>query len=346
MFNNQARSFTVKLVALLLAFIVPSCSSKIQIKKERKDNIEIVTSIKGEKTLYRLIYTYDGNRKIKGEYWESIKKKKKKKKESKRNILAGTSIAKKFEKHLADRKVIDESDIKLNIEKDGFILKFVKKVIYNKKGLPKKVIARGFTSYPVLGIFNLKTDREYSYNDEGKLIKIIEKNINVDTLLLNFGIGNITEIERDSQSRPIKVSKKIGSIPPAFEETKYIYFGNTPNIKRTGYQKAGIDMKTFKIVPVETITILYSNDIPWEGKKKYSFSFGKTIRGITIYDEVKRKQKLDGSQFMKMSKIDQAFFLKDIYDILKNERKGPMWRIGELPDVPEPFLIYGDQTWW
>ncbi len=333
-------------IILTIIYSMTSCFSKPQIKKRKVGNTEIIDNIENNKPVYRLIYTFENGKKVRGEYWEYIDPKKKKDKKPESNILTGTAMARKCEAMLSRANVKDNSRVKLNIEKDGFSLKFVKIVKYNTKGLPEKVIARGYTAYPVLGAFNLKTDYKYTYDNNGRLMKITEKNLNVDSLLLNLGIGNKTKIERDAKGRPVKVKKKIDSMPPVIETTEYYYTGDTSNMQKTVYQKCGIDTKKLAIAPSETITCEYGSGIPWEGKKKYKFSMGKTITGFSVYNEIDKKQELDGSNFMDMSYFDKGLFLKNIYGYYKNEKKGPKWRIGELPDVPEPFLIYEELTWW
>ncbi len=345
------KSYIFTLTALLIAFIFTSSSlsSKESTKTRKVGNTEIVDQLDGSKPVYRLIYTYENGKKIKGEYWEPIDPKKKKDKKAESNILSGTAMAKKYEETLNSKKLIDESGIVLNIEKDGFTLKFVKVVKYNAKGLPESVITRGYTSYPVLGAFNLKTDYNYIYDANGRLTGINEKNINVDSLLLNLGVGNSTKIERDAKGRPVKVTKKIDAAPPVNETTIYTYSGDTPNMTQTAYQKCGIDTKTLTIKPSETITTMYGKDVPWEGNTKYDFSvtsWGKVITGFSVYDEAAKKNKVDGSKFMSMGWMDKGMFLKDVAGYYKNEQKGPKWRMGELPDVPDPFMIYKDQTWW
>ena len=337
--------------ALLTAFIFTAFSflSKPTMKTRKEGNREIIDQSEDGKPVYRLVYTYENGKKIKGEYWEYIDPKKKKDKKPESNIFSGTAMAKKYEALLSDKKIIDDSGIELNIEKDGFTLKFVKIIKYNSKGLPETVITRGYTAYPVLGSFNLKTDYKYAYDNNGRLTEISEKNINVDSLLLNLGVGNSTKIERDGKGRPTKVIKQIDAAPPVFETTIYTYPGDTPNMQKTVYTKCGLDTTKLAVTPAETITTQYGKDVPWEGQKKYDFSvtsFGKIITGFSVYDEVAKKQKLDGSKFMSMSWIDKGMYLKNVASYYKNEQKGPKWRMGELPDVPDPFMIYKEQTWW
>jgi hypothetical protein len=117
-------------------------------------------------------------------------------------------------------------------------------------------------------------------------------------------------------------------------------------MKKTVYRKCGIDTSKFAVVPTETITSQYGSGVSWEGMKKYDFTFGKTITGFEIYDEVNKKKTLDGSNFMKMSMIQKGMFTKNLYSYYKNEQKGPKWRMGELPDVPDPYLIYKDFQWY
>lgn len=315
----------------------------IEQKTNRTGDVETVDSIKDGKTVSRIIYTYRGEKKIRGEYWEAPEKKDKK---AESNILAGTSMAKKYEAMLAEKKVNDESGIILDIEKDGLVLKNVRVVKYSEKGLPELIISRGYSAYPVAGVFLLKTDYKFKYDAAGNLSEITETNMNVDSLLLNMGLGNTTAIERDGRGRPVSVKKTLGSIPPAVEKTEYTYSGDTDNMQKTVYRKCSIDMKSLSVVPSETITIEYGSDITWNGMKKYDFSMGKTIKSILIYDEIEKKNKLDGSNFMKMPTFQKAFFMKNIYDLYKNEQKGPKWRMGELPDIPDPFMVYKDYKWW
>jgi hypothetical protein len=318
-------------------------AAKQKTKSGRVGNTEIVETEKGGKIESRLIYTYDGDKKVRGEYWLPIDPKKKK---SESNILAGTAVAKHYEKMLADSKVQDQSGIEVDIEKDGFVLTAVKVVSYNKLGLPEHVAYRGYTTYPVAGTFNIKTDWNYTYDANGKLSSIVEKNLNLDSLLLNMAAENTTKIDRDKFERPTKVTRTIGSAPPVFETTEYEYNGDKVDMKKTVYRKCGLDTTKFAVVPTETITSQYGSGVSWEGMKKYDFSMGKVITGFEIYDEVNKKKTLDGSNFMKMSMIQKGIFTKNLYSYYKNEQKGPKWRMGELPDVPDPYLIYKDFQWY
>jgi len=47
-----------------------------------------------------------------------------------------------------------------------------------------------------------------------------------------------------------------------------------------------------------------------------------------------------------MSFVQKGLFAKNMYGFYKNEQKGPKWRMGELPDVPDPYLIYKDNVWY
>ena len=124
--------------ALVLLFSV-SVSAKEKTKTQRNGNIETVEVKDGDELLYRLVYTYEGDRKVRGEYWEAAPKKKKDK--AKPNIFTGTALAVKYEAQLKDANLSDDSGVNLDVEKDGMILKFVKIVRYAK---PVPVIARIF----------------------------------------------------------------------------------------------------------------------------------------------------------------------------------------------------------
>ncbi len=344
---NRFRSLTCCIASAFMLFTWGSLTAgDLKEKSSRSGDIETVDLIKDGKTVGRIIYTYKGDRKVRGEYWEAPDKKDKNEKKPESNILAGTAIAKKYETMLAAKNPKDDSGITLDIEKDGFILKNVRVVTYNDKGLPETVITRGYTSYPVVGTFNMKTDYKFKYDASGSLSEINETNMNVDSLLLNMGMGNTTTIARDAKGRPVTVKKTLDSVPPAEETTVYTYSGDTPDMSKTVYRKCSFDTKTLKIVPSETITIEYDSNIPWNGMKKYNFDMGKTVKSILIYDEVEKRNKLDGSRFMKMSFFEKGMFMKEIYSLYKNEQKGPEWRMGELPDTPEPFMIYKDFKWW
>ncbi len=338
------RNFLTLFAALLIGSI--SCASGPQMTSRMDGNREIIDAVEGGAAKFRLIYTIENGRKVRGEYWEPSAAGKKDVKEPESNILASTAFAKKIDQALAGQKVADDSGIELNQERDGFTLKFVKQVRYNNQGLPELVLARGITTLPVVGTFRLKTNYRYIYDGAGRLSQIRETNMNVDSVLLNLGIGNITTILRDGAGRPVQVIKAIGSVPPAVEKTVYTYYGATPNIQKTVYQKCGINLKKLAITPSETITTLYGPNVPWDGKQRYDFSFGTNITGFVVYDEVEKKNKVDGSGFTKMSWAQKAMFTKNIYDYVKNEMRGPSWRMGDLPDTPEPFRIYKDQTWW
>jgi len=333
-------------IAVISFFLTASIqiSAKSKEKSIRTGNIETISGGKDGKTAYRLIYTYDGKLKVRGEYWEAVDKKNKKKGGA--NILAGTAVAKKYESMLAGKTPADTANVQLDIEKDGYILKNVRIVKYNENGLPVLVMARGYTSYPVLGVFNIKTDYSYTYDQAGYLSEIKETNMNMDSLLLNMGPGNITKITRDDKKRPMTIKKEIGSVPPAVESTVYTYEGTTDNMLKTVYQKCSIDMKKSTTAPSQTITIEYGKDVPWAGDKKYEFELGKTIKSIKIYDEVNKRNELNISNFMKLSYIDKAKAVKSMYDMYKNEMQGPRWRMGELADTPIPYMVYKDYAWW
>jgi hypothetical protein len=320
--------------------------SKVETSSARDGNIETITAKKDKKPFYRIVYTYDEkNRKVRGEYWAIAETKKKGEKKPQSNILAGTALAKKYEKALADSKTVDQSNVELDIEKDGFVLKNVRIVNYDNNGRPVLIMARGYTSYPVVGVFNLKTDYKFSYDHSGKLMSIDETNMNVDSVLLNMGIGNKTTFTRDQAGRPSAVNKIIGSVPPAVEETLYSYRAGD-EMSRTIYRKCAFDTSKLTVVPSQTITIEYGKNVSWQGMRKYEFELGKTIEGIKIYDEVAKQQQLDISNFMKLSIFDKAKKAKLFYDLYNNEMQGPRWRMGELADIPEPFMIYKDYAWW
>ena len=334
--------------AFFTVLLLASCASAPTMKKSRAGNVETVIATQGGKAVYKLVYTYEGNKIVKGEYWEPQKKDDKEAKD-KTNIFSKNAIAKSFESMLAGSRVVDDSDIKLDKAEGGFVLKFVKKVRYNRGGLPVEERIRGYKKIPVLGFFNIKVDKKYSYDDRGHLIQLSEKNLNVDTLLLNFGIGNLTIITRDAMGRPNQVIKTIGSVPPTIELTTYTYVGNTSNMEKTVYEKAGIDLKKLKIVKEKRITFWYNKGIPWEGKKKYLFNMADSknaVYGFLIYNLVENKNELDFSNFAKKSKMEQILLVKNLVMLYKNEMGGPSWRMGDLPDVPEPFMVYQDITWW
>jgi len=342
---QRIKFFTaIAVVSFFLSASMPFESKPVVKKTSRTGDIEILEAEKDGKSAYKIIYTYSGKLKVRGEYWEVIDKKNAKKAQS--NILAGTAMAKKYEAILAGKKIADQANVQLDIEKDGYVLKNVRIVQYNGNGKPVLVMARGYTSYPVLGVFNLKTDYSYIYDQAGKLIEIKETNMNVDSLLLNLGVGNITKITWDDKKRPLSIKKEIESVPPAAETTSYTYEGTTDNMQKTVYQKCSMDTRKLSIVPSQTITLEYDENIPWSGMKKYNFEIGKTVKSIKIYDEVNKKQILNISNFKKLSFIEKGKVSKSIYDMYKNEQQGPRWRIGELPDIPEPFMIYKDYAWW
>lgn len=98
------------LTATTLFFILFSCSS-VQVK-DRNGNVETIISKKGNKLEYKLVFVYDGDRIVRGEYWLPVDKSKTNKKpDPKSNILADTAIAKKFDEMLKGQKVVDEADV-------------------------------------------------------------------------------------------------------------------------------------------------------------------------------------------------------------------------------------------
>ncbi|HNX59666.1 MAG TPA: hypothetical protein PKK43_11250, partial [Spirochaetota bacterium] len=338
---RKTMAFTAAAIAMTLASYNGFAGDT---KSSRSGNTEIIEQTEKGKIVSRIVYTYEGDKKIRGEYW--IPADPKNKNDKKTNIFTGTAVAKHYERIITDAKIQDDSGIQVNIEKDGFTLSSVKTVAYNKSGLPEYVRFRGFSTYPVAGTFNLKTDWKYGYDANGKLISVVEKNMNVDSLLLNMGIENSTTIERDGRSRPLKVTRALGSIPPAMELTTYEYTADTANMKKTVYRQCSINATKLTTEPSLTITAEYEKNIPWDGMKKYKFEMGKTISAFSVYDEANKKQLLDGSKFKKMSFIEKGMFLKNIVTYYRNEQKGPKWRLGELPDVPEPFMIYNDFAWY
>lgn len=339
------KRFSVILLSVFFICMMTACSS-LKITKKRSGNTEVVTAKEGSKIIYQLVYTYKGGRIVKGEHWVAFKKEKKKKKEKKNNIFSGTAIEKKFNALLQGKNFKDLSGVTLGTKKNGLRLNFVQLVVYDSSGRPKKVMRRGYTNIPIVGRFHIKTDLSYKYNRKGQLMKIVEQNMNVDTLLLKFAIGNYTQIDRDGRGRPTKVTKVFGTVPPSYETTKYTYYGATNNMRRTVYDKVDIDLKTVSTKVTEQINVWYRPGVPWKGKKKYKFDMDKTIKGLRVWDNINKKNKLDGSGFTKMNYLQKAKFLKSIYDLIKLEMQGPTWRMGDLPDVPEPFLIYGDYAWY
>ena len=343
------RKLLLSASALILVPALASASilgSKTKLESSRTGNVETVTAKEDGKVTYRIVYTYDdSSRKIRGEYWEPAPAKKQDAKK-KTNMLAGTAAAKKYEESLSQSKTEDTSGVELDVEKDGFILKNVRIVRYNAQGNPELVMARGYTTYPVVGTFNIKTDYTFSYDQAGRLSAIRELNINVDSVLLNMGIGNTTEITRDASGRPLKVSRTIGSIPPALAATEYEYADKSDSMRKTVFRSCAINMTKLAVEPSETITVTYGKGVPWSGMKKYEFEYGKTIESISIFDEVAKKQRLDLSDFRKLRIIEKGKKMKLFYDLYKNEQQGPRWRMGELPDVPEPFMVYKDYAWW
>lgn len=332
---NLLKAKSLILVSLLLVLsLFASCSGKEKIVSKRNGNTEVVTSKKGGKVLYKLVYTYENNRIVRGEHWLPSDDKESKKKG---NILSGTAVAKSFAKLLQGKNYPKDDNIELGKREGKFQLNFVQLVRYDNKGRPKNVKRRGYSDIPILGRFEMKTDLDYSYDNKGNLRKITETNMNVDSLLLNMAIGNVTTITRDGKGRPVKVAKLIGSVPPAGELTTYSYYGGSPNLEKTVYDKVGLN--GLRPVKTETITTWYAkNKVPWKGFAKYNFDIPKKITGFKVYDHTKGRDKLDGSKFMKMNYMQKTMFLKDIYDMTEYEAQGPSWRMGDLPDRPIPFM--------
>lgn len=348
MIFRHRKKFFIIITAVFVSFTLASCASAPVVKKMRAGDTETLIATQGGKPVYKLVYTYQGDKIVRGEYYE-VPKKDDKEAQNKTNMLSNNAIAKKFEAVITGEKVIDSSDVKLDVLKDGFVLKAVKIVKYNSKGLPNEEIYRGYKKIPVLGFFNIKIDRKYKYNDSNQLIQITEKNLNVDTLLLNMAVGNITFISRDGMGRPTTVTKTIGSVPPTIETTEYTYSGGSSHLIKTVYERAGIDFKKLAIVKEKRITFWYNNNVPWEGRNKYLFDLldsKSAVSSFLIYDLVNNKNELDFSNFQKKNKLEQAMLVKNLVMLYKNEMTGPKWRMGELPDVPEPFLIYKDYTWY
>ncbi len=346
--ENMKRFFIIPVV-VFTAIMLDSCASAPVIKKSRTGNTEVQIATESGKPVYKLVYTYDGDKIVKGEYWEA-QKKDDKEAAKRTNILSGNAFGKKIEAMLTGEKVIDSSEVVLDAIKDGFVLKSVKMVKYNSRGLPIEEVQRSYKKIPVLGFFNIKVDKKYKYNESGQLIQILERNLNVDTILLQgLAIGNITLFERDGSGRPTRVLKTLGTVPPTLELTTYSYYGNSNNIRETVYEKAGIDLKKLAIVSTSKLTFSYNNNVPWEGKAKYNFDLldsKSAVAEFLIYNLVENKNELDMRGFMKKSKLEQAMLIKNVIVYYKNEDGGPKWRIGELPDVPEPFMVYKNITWW
>ncbi len=348
------KKLTLSLVLLITLTFAVSCGSKIKYVKSRKGNVETVNAMKGSTCVYKLVYTYnDANKKIKGEYYTPQTKSDKKKKK-KTNLFTGTKIAKTLAKWLADSKPVDESDIKLGSTikdektKKEFVLRYAKKISYNAKGLPVKEIRRGYTDIPIVGRFLIKTNLAYTYNARGSLTRILEKNMNVDTLLLKFGVANNTSIQRDGRNRPTKVTKVIGSVPPTTETTRY-YYRSGKNLRKTVYEKADINITKLQIVPTQRVTIWYNPGVKWDGMRKFYFSLmdpKNAVKEFWIYDMVKRKNHLDLRGFSKKSHFQKIMLVKKVYDLYQAEMKGPGWRLGDLPDVPKPFLMIKNMVWW
>jgi len=341
--NKTSLSFFYVIIIFSIIPFISGCGGSKLVKK-KVGNVETIIAKDGSEPKYKIIYTYEGGNIVKGEYWVyNPKGRKDDAKKKKSNLLADTAIAKSFENMLSTKGVRDDMDLELGVFQDKFQLMCVQLTSYDRSGKPVLVRKRGFTDIPILGRFLMKTDLSYAYGNDGKLIRVTEKNINVDTLLLKFAIGNITVIDRDGSGRPVTVTKAIGSVPPSAEEAKYYYYtAGSPDMKQTVYTKVGIVKG--KIQKTETITMDYKKGVPWSGEKKYNFS--GINDGLVIYDEVEKKNKIDGRGFSKMNYMKKMMFLKTIYDYVKLEMQGPVWRMGVLPDVPRPYLVYSDYAWY
>jgi len=336
----KQRSLHYLLLVCLLVFIATSCSTPINRVVKREGDKEYVTVQEDGKIIHQLVYTYRDGKKVMGEYWKAVSEKDGPEK-FEPNKLAETEFAKIIEQALADEGIAITNDVELMQVKNGLQLKFVKMVDYDGKGRPVTVRNRGITSFPVIGSFTLKNNLSYQYNDKGQLNLITETNLNIDSALLNMAVINITTLKRDTLGRPLKVTKVIGSVPPALEETEYSYYSNSPDMKSTRYTKSAIDLSELVVTPSEIIIFGYQQGVPWDGKKKYELSLG-ILESLSIIDAKTNTSKLSvGSSLM-----EQAMFAKALYNFKENEEKGPKWRMGELPDVPEPFLLYGDAVWW
>ena len=345
--QNMSRSLKMKkinsyhlLLVCILGFIVASCSAPSPQIVKREGNKETVIFQEDGETSHQLVYTYQDGKKIMGEYWQAIDPESGPDK-YKPNKLAKTKFAKIAEQALADSGVEIPDDIELMQVKDGLQLKFVKLVEYDANGRPVTVKNRGITTYPVVGSFRLKNNLSYHYNTKGLLDKVIETNLNVDSLLLNMAVINVTSFERDQRGRPLKATKIIGSVPPGLEETEYQYYANSAEMNSTKYTKSAIDLSKLEIIPSEIIFFEFKSGVLWNGKKKYDLSLD-TLESLSITDAQTNKSKLSAGS----SLVDRVMFMKALYDFKENEVKGPKWRLGELPDVPEPFLLYGDAVWW
>lgn len=347
---TRMRAFQVVMITLSVVILFSACSAKEKITKKRKGDQEIVTVKEGKKTTAKIIYHYKNDKPVLGEYWLRKGKDDKKSKKKKGNILNGTKVAKKYAKVLRSKGVKAKYNPNVGKIEGKFKLNFIQKVDYTRKGLPSVVKRRGYSDIPLLGRFYIKTNIRYRYNRQGQLTRILQKNLNVDTFLLNVGIGNVTKINYDRFDRPSRVYKGIGSIPPTAEVTEYSYRGDSPYLQKTVYNKVGLD--GIKPKRTERIEIWYQAKTPWNGLKKYNF--GKSVAGLRVYDFGKGKYKYNFKDMPHPTKqpIKFGLFMKDIYDLVQNEKQGPQWRMGDLPDTPIPFADgrvkkdFGDYAWY
>jgi hypothetical protein len=167
----------------------------------------------------------------------------------------------------------------------------------------------------------------------------IQINKSLYAISTNLCERNVTKFNYDSRKRIKQVYKIYVGLSGA-EITDYYYYGSSDYMKKTIYHKVSLSPEKKFLKETERITISYKTNIPWYGKKKYNFK--KAISFFQIWDVVNNRSKiqLDFSNAINAIKSFAA-----IGSLINNERKGVYWRMGEVPDMPKPF-IKEPIKWW
>lgn len=203
----------------------------------------------------------------------------------------------------------------------------VRVVKYNKKGLPVFISHNAKVDLKVK-VVNDIYEIKLTYTNKNYLKKIERKNKSKYTITKNLTENTITDFKYDKLNRISKVKKTIGI---SKEETSYFYKGKSKNMVKTVYKKAGFSTKFKKIMITETITTEYKK-VPWKGNKKYidgATDFISKISTISIYDNENNVEKMQLKANLSA--------VTEIGKLVNNEKSGPQWRMGDLPDAPNAF---------
>ena len=210
---------------------------------------------------------------------------------------------------------------------------------YDKNGYPIKIMHRSIVDLKIKKVENYYIVSYKYLKNRPYLSEKVQVNKSVYAITTNLCERNITKFNYDSRKRIKQVYKIYVGLSGA-EITEYYYYGNSDYMQKTVYHKVSLMPGQTFLRETERIIVIYRSNVPWYGKKKYSFK--KAIAFFMIWDPIAGKSKL---QLDFSNAINTIKSFATIGSLINNERKGVYWRMGEVPDMPEPY-IEKPIKWW